>query len=84
MAVNWKQYAYTKGSDAGLDRDFAEAEARVKVKPGKQAIFRKSGLRWRRLPVSEIQRVFRRVEPFYGKLYCGGRSFFIERLVLVC
>lgn len=83
MAVNWKQYAYAKGADAALDGDFAAAKAYGKVKPGTQAIFWRSGLRWCRLHISEIQRIYRRVEPVYGKLCCGGRSFFIERLVLV-
>jgi len=83
MAVNWKQYAYSKGTDAGLDADFAQAKAFGKVKPGKRAIFWKSGLRWCMLPVTEIQRIFRRMEPVYGKLCCGGRSYMIEHLVLV-
>lgn len=83
MAVNVKQYAYVKGADPGLDAEFSEAKAYGKVKPGQNAIFWKSGLRWCAVPVQRLQRIFRRVEPVYGKLCCGGRSYFIERLVLV-
>lgn len=83
MAVNLKQYAYSKGVDAVLDADYAAAKAYGKVKPGKQAVFWRSGLRWCSLPVSEIQRIYRRIQPVYGKLCCGGRSYFIEWLVLV-
>ena len=35
------------------------------------------------MPLANVQRIFRRVEPVYGKLCCGGHSFIIERLVLV-
>lgn len=83
MAVNLKQHVYSKGTDEALDADFEATKRYGSVKPGKLAIFWKSGLRWCKLPVSEIQRIFRRVEPVYGKLCCGGRSYIIERLVLV-
>lgn len=68
MAASLKQYADSKGTDAALNADFAEATRYRNVKPGKQAVFWKSVLRWCKLPVSEIQRIFRRVEPVYGKL----------------
>ncbi len=83
MAVNVKQYMYVKGADSGLDAEFAAARAYGKVKPGRTAIFWKSGLRWCAVPVQQLQRIYRRVEPVYGKLCCGGRSYLIERLVLV-
>lgn len=83
MAVNLKQYAYSKGVDGVLDADFAAAKPCGRVRPGKQAIFWRSGLRWCVLPVSDIQRIYRRIQPVYGKLCCGGRSYFIEWLVLV-
>lgn len=73
---------YTKGTDPVLDADFEAAARYGKVKPGNTAIFWKTGLRWRYLPMSDIQRIFRRVEPVYGKLCCGGKSFLIEWLVL--
>lgn len=83
MAVNIKRYGYGKGTDPLLDRDFAEAKVFGNVKAGLQAIFWKSGLRWCAIPLQQLQRIYRRVEPVYGKLCCGGRSYIIERLVLV-
>jgi len=53
MAIDVKQYLYTKGVDAVLDADFDMAQSYAKVKPGRQAIFWKTvcaGMRylWRR------------------------------------
>lgn len=83
MAANLKQYVYTKGADSALDADFASARTFGKVKAGRQVIFWKSGLRWYAMATEKLQRIYRRVEPVYGKLCCGGRSYLIERLVLV-
>ncbi len=83
MAANVKQYAYSKGTNAILDAEFAAAKAYGNVRPGETVIFWKSGLRWCVIPVEKLQRIYRRVEPVYGKLCCGGRSYLIERLVLV-
>lgn len=83
MAVNKKQYVYEKGLDPALDAEFALAGAYGKVKPGNTAIFWKAGLRWYSLPVEKVQRIFRQREGVLRKLCCGGKSFFIERLVLV-
>lgn len=80
---NYKSYLYVKGAEEALDGDFAAATAYGKVKPGQTAIFWKSGLRWYQIPLTQIQRIYRRVEPVYGKLCCGGHSFIIEWLVLV-
>ena len=83
MANNLKEYLYTKGTDAALDAEFASAAAYCRVKLGKDTVFWKAGLRWCAMPLATVQRIFRRVEPVYGKLCCGGHSFIIERLVLV-
>lgn len=80
---NYKGYLYTKGTDPAADGDFASAKAFGKVRPGEQYIFWKSGFRWYQLPLEKVQRIYRRVEPVYGKLCCGGKSFIIEWLVLV-
>ena len=53
------------------------------MRPGKSTVFWRSGLRWYAIPLSRVQRIFRRVEPVYGKLCCGGHSFIMERLVLI-
>lgn len=81
--INLKPYIYIQGQDAALDADFSEATAYGKVKPGKLAVFWKSGFRWHAMPISDIQRIFRRVELVSGKLCCGGRTYWIERLVLI-
>jgi len=83
MAVDVKQYIYSKGTDPVLDADFAAAKAYSKVKAGQQALFWKAGLHWYAVPMSEIQRIFRRLEPVIRRLCCGGRSYYIERLVLI-
>lgn len=83
MAVNVKAYQFPKGQNPALDAEFSGAALYSKVKPGTQHLFWKSGLRWYVIPYTQVQRIFRRVEPVYGKLCCGGRSFLIEWLVLV-
>jgi len=80
---NHKPFVYHKGNDPLLDRDFEAAEIYNKVKVGKTAIFWRYGLRRYAMPVENIQRIFRRVEPVFGRLCCGGRSYIIEWLVLV-
>ena len=83
MAVNLKPYHYKKGVDPALDADFAAAQEYGWVRPGKSTVFWRSGLRWYAIPLTRVQRIFRRVEPVYGKLCCGGHSFIMERLVLI-
>lgn len=83
MGVNLKPYAYKKGENLKLDAEFEAAEAYGLVKPGETAVFWRAGLRWHVIALEQVQRIFRRVEPVYGKLCCGGRSFIIERLVLI-
>ena len=80
---NFSQYLYTKGTDAALDTDFASAAAYGKVKPGQTAVFWRSGFRWHTIPLSSVQRIFRRILPVHGRLCAGGRSYFIEWLVLI-
>ena len=83
MAVDVKQYLFSKGTDAVLDADFDMAKAYGRVRPGQQVIFWKRGLRWYALPVADIQRIHRRLEPVIRKLCCGGKSYYIEYLVMI-
>ena len=83
MAVNKKAYIYKKGSSPALDEELAAGQDYGWVRPGKTAIFWRSGLHWCAVPLSDVQRIFRRVEPVYGKLCCGGNSFIMEKLVLI-
>ena len=80
--ANVKQYIYKKGTNVALDSDFDSAVSYGKVKPGRTGVFWRSGLHWYHIPMDKIQRIYRRVEPVYGKLCCGGKSFIIEWLVL--
>lgn len=80
---SYKAYHYIKGQNPVLDAEFASASTYEKIRMGKTALFWKSGLRWYSVSLNEVQRIFRRVEPVYGRLCCGGQSFLIEWLVLV-
>ena len=80
---NYKPYRYAKGKDPALDAQFVKAPTYEKVRPAETVLFWKSGLRWHVISLEGIQRIFRRVEPVYGKLCCGGKSFIIEWLVLI-
>lgn len=81
--VSHKEFVYQKGIHEGLDGELAGSVAYGKVRPGTSGIFWKSGFRWHYISLDQVQRIFRRVEPVYGKLCCGGRSFLIEWLVLI-
>ncbi|MGM9585219.1 MAG: hypothetical protein ACI3V1_06700 [Faecousia sp.] len=83
MSVNLKPYVYKKGENPALDEEFSGAEDYGQIRPGKTAVFWRSALRWHVVSLSEVQRIFRRVVPVYGKLCCGGHSFIMERLVLI-
>lgn len=81
--TSYKPYVYRKGENTSLDAEFAAAKNYGKIRPGSGHLFWKSGLRWYCISLEGIQRIFRRVEPVYGKLCCGGKSFIIEWLVLI-
>lgn len=80
---NYKPYHYVKGAHTALDTQFANASEYGKVRLAETYLFWKSGLRWYVISLEGIQRIFRRIEPVYGKLCCGGKSFIIEWLVLI-
>ena len=77
------QYLYRKGLDPVLDAEFSQTAAYSKVRPGSTHLYWRYGLRQYAIPLNQVQRIFRRVEPVYGKLCCGGKSFIIEWLVLI-
>lgn len=83
MAVNLKPYVYKKRTNPALDGEFASGKDYGWVRPGQTAVFWRAGLHWHVVALSEVQRIFRRVEPVYGKLCCGGNSFIMEKLVLI-
>ena len=83
MPTNLKPYVFKKGMNTALDAQFSAAVDYGWVKPGQTAVFWKTGLRWYVISLSEVERIFRRVVPVYGKLCCGGRSFIMEYLVII-
>ena len=83
MAVNLKPYVYKKKENAALDADFAAGKDYGWVRAGQDNLFWRTGLHWNVVSLTEVQRIFRRVEPVYGKLCCGGNSFIMEKLVLI-
>lgn len=83
MAVNLKPYVYKKKANPALDAEFAGGKDYGWVRPSQDSIFWRSGLHWHVVSLAEVQRIFRRVEPVYGKLCCGGNSFIMEKLVLI-
>lgn len=82
MTVDLKPYLYTKGEDSALDAEFSAAAAYGKVKPGRTSLFWKSGLRWYTIPLTQVQRIFRRVESMHIRACGGGHPFVSEWLVL--
>lgn len=83
MAVNLKPYVYSKGTDPALDAQFAAAAPYAKARLGQTHIFWKAGLRWYCIPITQAQRIFRRILPVHGRLCCGGHNFMMEWLVLL-
>ena len=83
MAVNLKPDVYKKKANPALDAEFAGGKDYGWVRPSQDSIFWRSGLHWYVVSLAEVQRIFRRVEPVYGKLCCGGNSFIMEKLVLI-
>lgn len=83
MSVDLKSYRYTAGEDAALDAEFSQAVRYEKVKLGEKQLFWKPMFRWHRISLSQVQRIFRRVQDVRGRLCCGGRNFRIEWIVLL-
>ena len=81
--ANQKEYLYNKGNDAQVDGELAQSREFSKVKVGQKHLFWRNGLRRYAIGLDKVQRIYRRVEPVFGKLCCGGKSFIIEWLVLV-
>lgn len=82
MEINLKDLIYKPGADAALDAQFAAAKTYHNVRLGETSIFWKRTFHWYSLPLSRVQRVYRRVEEVRGRLCCGGANFDIQRLML--
>lgn len=83
MAVSLKPYRYLRGAKETLDTEFSQAPRFGNVKAGTTAVFWKAGLFWYAVSISQVQRIFRRIEEVSGKLCCGRQVFQIEKLVLI-
>ncbi len=78
-----KKYTYIKNTDESVDREFSTAESYGQIKCGETVMFWKRGLKWYVISLSEVTRIYRRVEYVYGKICCGGDTYDMQRLVLV-
>lgn len=83
MSTDLRNYRYAAGADTALDADFSAAVRYENIKLGKNHLYWKPMFRWHFIPLSQVQRIFRRVQDVQGRLCCGGRSFRIEWLVLI-
>lgn len=83
MVTNLKAYRYQHGTDETLDTAFDNSTFFGALKLGDGVIFWKTAFRWYAIELSQVERVFRRVEFKYGKLCAGGSCHHIESLVLV-
>lgn len=78
-----KKYTYIKNTDESVDREFTEGESFGQVKCCETRLFWKRGLKWYAVSLSDVTRIYRRVEYVYGKICCGGDTYDMQRLVLV-
>lgn len=83
MTANLKSYLYRRGTDKALDSAFDSGSFYGALKLGGSVLFWKIAFRWYAIDLSHVQRVFRRVEPVFGKLCAGGSNYDIESLVLI-
>lgn len=83
MVTDLKPYRYSPRENAVLDSEFAAAARYENVRLGTAHLFWKPLFRWHVIPLSRVERLFRRVEDVYGKMCCGGRSFRMEKLALI-
>ena len=83
MVTDLKPYRYTAKENPALDAEFSASVRYENVRLGESHLFWKPMFRWHVVPLSSAQRIFRRIEDVYGKLCCGGRSFRMEKLVLI-
>ena len=68
MITNLKAYLYRRGTDKALDDAFDSGSFFGILKLGNGVLFWKTAFRWYCVVLSDAVRVYRRVEPVYGKL----------------
>ena len=83
MIKDLKQYRYSSGADAALDEEFSNARRYGDIRLGTGHLFWKPLFFWHVIPLTQAQRIFRRVQDVRGRLCCGGRTFRMEKLVLI-
>ena len=83
MSIDLKSYRYITKENPALDAEFSDAAVYENVKLGHTHLFWKPLFRWHVVSVSQAQRIFRRIQDVHGRLCCGGRSFRMEKLVLL-
>ena len=83
MKPDQKQFRYERGRDAHRDRQFESAVMYGKVKLGEDTLFWKEGFRQYAVDLKGVQRIYRQIERVFGKLCCGGRTYDIQRIILI-
>ena len=83
MVKDLKPYRYISKENAALDAEYANATRYENVKLGTDHLFWLPLFRWHSIPLTQVQRIFRRVQDVRGRLCCGGRNFRMEKLVLI-
>lgn len=74
---------YRKNQEAELDEEFRTGQPFGLIRVGKTRLFWRKNLRWRCLPICEVERAYRRIEEVNGKTGCCSNDFSIHKLILV-
>ena len=83
MKGDMKEFIYDKGVVSKQDEAFNKSVAYSNVRLSDDYIFWKSGLRRCVVAISEVERVYRRVEEARSKVCCGNANFDTEKLMVV-
>lgn len=83
MKSGIKEFLYERGISTQIDGQFDSGKGYGKIRMGSDALFWKEGFRWYAVELSRAERIYRQVEYVYGKLCCGGRTYDIQRLIVM-
>ena len=75
-------YPYKKNEDIQLTEEFRNAALFGKIKVGTRHLFWKKMLGWNYLELSEVERIYRRIEEVNGKTSCCSTDFSMHSLIL--
>lgn len=78
-----KDYIYQKRQNAGMDEDFHQSMQYGKIKLGQEYLFWRKNLKWNVIPLSEVERAYRRIEEVTARTCCASSDFSIHKLLLI-